>query len=207
MTDTDPKKDFRYTLGDIELEGYQITPQTRWLNQRWPSWLRMQRLPDEMNCVFSMSEDTNRLWLALPTGDVELPDLAWIVKYPDGHMGFVDALAFDEAIKVVPIPAPVVHPPADGIVDGASVAVLKPVPSVENVVGDITEMRNEMMSTIKLLQEGTEQGEGLPPKAEEALDYLIHAMSKRTKWCNCAPGMCDGEDMAGCRLNSPLVKT
>jgi len=228
---TDPKKDYRYTLGDLQVEGYQITPNSRYVSQDWPAWLKTQRLPDEPNCLFAMSEDPTRMWLSLPTGDVELPALAWVVKYADGHLGIVDALDFDNYVKVVPIPAKIHEPPADGMPDeshlaaiypqhvkdgmtvedykrpAAEVTPLKPVASAENVGGDVTEMRNEMMSAIRLLQEGNEQGEtGLPPKGEEALDYLIHAMARRTRWCNCPPGQCSGADEAGCRLNSPLVK-
>lgn len=192
MTETAP--DYRYTLGDIEVVGYQITPLTRFQEQLWPEWLKMQRLPDEPNRVFSLSGKPDRLWLSLPTGDVELPSLAWIVMHPDGHYGVVEAMDFEQYSKVVPNPEPVVHPPADGI--GGNVTAL-PVAAVENAVGDITEMGNEMMSAIKLLQEG---------KSEEAVDYLIHALAKRTRWCNCPPGQCAGEGLAGCRVNSPLVK-
>ena len=202
MTD-DAEKDYRYTLGDIELEGYQITPLTAFQDQLWPEWLKMQRLPDEPNRVFRDSGNPNTLWLSLPTGEVELPALAWIVKYPDGHYGIVDALDFEEYSKVVPNPPPVVHPAAD-----AGVTAL-PVAAVENVVGDVTEMGNEMMSAIKLLQEAnveTDEMHGLPEKAVEALDYLISALGKRTRWCNCPPGQCAGNNEAGCRINSPLAK-
>ena len=231
MTDTDPAKDYRYTLGDIELEGYQITPATRYRSQDWPPWLKPQRLPDDQNSVFSNSDSPNRLWLNLPTGEVELPQLAWIVKYPDGHLGIIDALEFENASKVVPIPAKVFTPPADGMPDESHLAeiypqhvkegltaedykrsdtpALAPVASIENIGGDVTEMRNEMMSAIRLLQEANEvDGDPeLPPKAVEALDYLIHAMAKRTRWCTCPPGICSNKDEAGCRINSPLVKS
>ncbi len=197
----DAEKDYRYTLGDIELEGYQITPLTRFQEQLWPDWLKMKRLDDELNRVFTISDKPSVLWLSLPTGDAELPELAWIVKYADGHYGIVDALDFEEYSKVVPNPPPVIHAPADGGVAPLSAA------TVENVVGDVTEMGNEMMSAIKLLQAVNEDGQdSLPPKAEEALDYLIHALGRRTKWCNCPPGQCAGNNEAGCRINSPLAK-
>ena len=231
----DPTKDYRYTLGDIEIEGYQITPASRYRDQEWPPWLKPQRLPDDMNSVFSHSDNPNRLWLNLPTGEVELPQLAWIVKYKDGHLGIIEALEFEEAKKVVPIPPKVITPPADGMPDeshlagiypqhvkegktaadyrrpaaGEAAAVpIRPVMSAENLGGDVTEMRNEMMSAIKLLQEvGDDGGDDLlQPKAVEALDYLIHAMTKRTRWCTCSPGICLQADEAGCRINSPLVK-
>ena len=109
-------------------------------------------------------------------------------------------------MKVLAIPPPTITPPADGIPDGANVTALAPVKALDELVGDSKEMRNEMLSAITMLQEAYEQADGLPPRAEEALDYLINAMAKRTKWCNCPPGQCAGEDQAGCRLNSPLVK-
>lgn len=198
MTEIDATKDFRYRLGDIEIEGYQLTPKTLWLTQHWPEWLKMQRLPDETNRLYRTADNPQSLTLSLPTGDVEVPPLGWIVKHSDGHMGIMDPLDMELYEKVVPIPPPVVHPPADGIADGATVTPIAPNAALDNVVGDINEMRNEMMSAIKLLQEGDHEG---------ALDYLIMSMSKRTKWCDCPPGICSQADEAGCRINSPLVKT
>lgn len=198
----DPKMDFRYTLGDIEIEGYQITPASRWQQQLWPDWLRTQRLTDDTNCVFSMADNPDRLWLSLPSGDVELPPLAWVVRYSEGKLGYIEALEMENYVKVVPLPLPVVHPPADAVAP-----VLAVVPAVENVVGDITEMRNEMLSAIKLLQEvGEDGGDDLSGKALEALDYLKARMAARTKWCNCPPGQCEQpDDLDGCREKSPLL--
>ena len=195
----EPEQDYRYTMGDLEFEGYQITPLTRFQDQLWPDWLSMQRLADETNALYRSSEEINVLILALPTGDVELPDLAWVARYKDGHFGLIDALDMEQAVKVVPIPPPVVMPSADGIPDAAGQLAAVPNRTAENVAGDITEMRAEMMSAIKLLKEGSEE------KAVEALDYLILCVSKRTRWCNCPPGQCSQEDDAGCRLHSPLV--
>lgn len=210
---TDAARDFRYTLGDVEIEAYQITPASRWQDELWPDWLTKQRLTDDKNCVYTNADNPDVLWLALPGGDVELPYLAWVVKHASGKLGYIEALEMEEYTKVVPIPPPVVHAPADGIPDLASVTVLKPVAteeSLKNISGDVTELRNEMLSAIKMLQDGwNEPGETLPPAAEEALNYLKKCMAARTIWCNCSPGQCAGDDgdvdIASCRKNSPLV--
>lgn len=232
MTDADGKRDFRYTLGDRTIEAYQITPATRFNDKEWPDWLRRQRLPDEPNTVYINTDDPNRLWLTLPTGDVQLPELAWIVKEKGfEELTFIEAEDMETYTKVVPIMPRDYGPPADGMPDEshlvdlypqhvpegktkdnyrrkpADVVPPLPVASVQNISGDVTEMRNEMLSAIKLLKQAEEQADnGLPPAGEEALDYLIAAMAKRTRWCDCPPGVCNQEDDAGCRINSPLVK-
>ena len=240
---TDPKRDFRYTLGDLQVEAYQITPATQHSDQDWPDWLKRQRLPDDINSIFSMVENPSRLLLNLPTGEVELPPLAWIVQYNDGHLGIVDALDFEEYTKVVPVPDKVYDPPADGMPDESHMAEifpqhikegktiddyrrpaqeevsavqLQPEPGAVTVLpSDAAELQSEMMQAIRLLQEGNDpvdrtadgRDEAIIDSHEKALDYLIHSMVKRTKWCTCPPGMCTNEDEAGCRINSPLVKS
>jgi hypothetical protein len=198
--DTDPKMDFRYKMGDTQIEGYQITPASRWQQKLWPDWLVMQRLPDETNAMYSAGDGSDDLLIALPGGDAVIPPLAWVIKAVDGTLSVVDAMDMEAWVKVVPVPDPVVHPPADGVPNAAPAVALKPVPTLENVAGDTTEMRAEMMATIVLLQHD---------EAGQALEYLKGRMAARTLWCKCAPGECEDEgavehDM-GCRLHSPLV--
>ncbi len=212
---TDPARDFRYTKGDLEIEAYQITPASRWQDEQWPDWIKKQRLADDINCVYTNADNPEVLWMSLPEGDVQLPYLAWVVKHASGDLGFKEALEMETWVKVVPIPPPTVHPPADGIPDVAAVTVLKPVlteESLKNISGDVTELRNEMLSAIKMLQDVWDgPGETLQPVAEEALNYLKKCMSARTLWCTCAPGQCaysdenSDMDVASCRQNSPLV--
>lgn len=236
---TDPKRDFRYTCGDIELEGYQITPATQHSDQDWPDWLKRQRLPDDINSVFIDVENPRVLWLNLPTGEVQLPPLAWIVKHKDGHLGIVDALDFEAYTKVVPIPPKVQPPAADGMPDeshmaaafpqhitegktiedyrhpaqGASISLTEVPGAIVVSPSDVTELQSEMMQAIRLLQRGARDDEIDLPSEDidrciitEALDHLIHSMAKRTEWCTCPPGICSGADLAGCRINSPLVR-
>lgn len=213
---TEPERDFRYTLGDVEIEAYQITPRSRWQDQLWPDWLKKKRLNDDKNCVFTLSDNPDVLWLALPDGDVELPYLAWVVKHANGNLGYMEAMLMEAYTKVVPVPTPVVHAPADGIPDLASVTALKPVvneESLKNISGDTTELRNEMLSAIKMLQEADADPDAhIPEKVDEALTYLKACMAARTIWCKCPPSLCARKaeegadiDIASCRQNSPLV--
>ncbi len=191
----DPKADFRYTKGDIEIEGYQITPASRWQQQLWPDWLKMQRLTDDVNVVYTDSSKPDKLWFVNEAGEqIELPYLAWFCKHSDGSIGIIDALEMEEYVKVVPIPPPVVHPEAGAA--PPALAVVPALKSVDEVIGDGLEMRNEMLSAIKLLHEGT---------PEEALSYLKARVAARTKWCDCTPGQCSNAEEAGCREHSLLL--
>ncbi len=197
------KMDFRYKMGDTQIEGYQITPATRFQPEQWPTWLVMQRLPDETNALYTAGDGTENLILSLPGGDFVLPPLAWVVKAADGTLSIVEAMDMEAWVKVVPIPEPIVTPPADGLEDGTSQKLLRPVPTLENISGDTTEMRAEMMSTIVMLQSD---------EHEAALKYLKKCMAARTLWCTCSPGECRGDDptaasldKASCRQHSPLV--
>jgi len=162
----------------------------------------MQRAADEANCVFSFSENPDQLWINLgDSGEYPIPPYSWIIRHANGEMSVSDAQAFESFTKVVPLPAPVIHPPADGVPDKPKLESVKaPAPTTENIAGDITEMRNEMLSAIKMLQEDD------PESVQAALDYLKSAVSMRTRWCNCIPGKCQGGGEAGCRESSPLLK-
>ena len=205
----EPHMDFRYKMGDTEIEGYQITPASRWQQELWPPWLVMQRLPDETNALYSAGDGSDNLIMALPGGDFVLSPLEWVTKAVDGTLSIVEAMDMEAWVKVVPIPEPVVHAPADGIPDAQNVVALKPVvneESLKNISGDVTELRNEMMEAIKILQESDD-----PTGAGLARDYLKKCMAARTLWCTCAPGQCDYADesadfdVTNCRQNSPLV--
>lgn len=223
----DAKMDFRYIGPDGELEGYQMTRKHFLQDQLWPSWLKMQRTTAETNCIFRVGV---AIWLSSPAGEQVIPEAAWIVKDGAGNLSLVAALEFETYAKVVPIPPKIITPPADGSeedfilanrgqleaaginVDEAlntaanrkeapQLSVVGPPAAAEealaSISGDTNEMCDEMMAAIRLLQEGA---------ADEALNYLIKVMAGRTEWCNCPPGQCAGEGLAGCRVNSPLVK-
>ena len=189
---SDPKMDFRYTNGEVEIEGYQITPASRWQDQKWPEWLKMQRLPDEMNALFSMSEDPNRLWIKLPNGDVELPELAWVVRYADGHLGYIEALEMEEWTKVVPIPPPVVHPEA-GEVPANVLEFARPTLTAE-AEGPL---REALLRALTFLQSDD---------AAEAQEVLKDTLGGLVGWCKCSPGKCEELDQLSCRQHSPLIK-
>lgn len=229
MTDADPKMDFRYTKGDLEIEAYQITPATRWQDEQWPDWIKKQRLADDINCVYTNADRPEVLWLALPDGEVQLPYLAWCVKYADGHLGFIDALEMENFAKVVPNVETPIAPAADGLADEARLAEAFPhlmtkgktvddyrrpaaplaavaaaaPQAVADVSGDVVKLCSEMMLGIKMLQSNC--------TVEDALTYLKKCMAARTVWCHCAPDQCSREhedkdaDLASCRKNSPLV--
>jgi len=232
---TEPDKDFRYTIGDSEFEAFQLTPHNRWQDKDWPPWVTKQRLPEEPNTIYTNAENPSLVTLTLPVGEIEIPELGWVAKYPDGTLGVIDPFEMEKAVKVVPNVPKVSAPPADGMPDESHLMDIYPQhvkegenykrPAVElspaaklaaaaelpgSIVvtnNDVTEMRNEMVSAIKILQESEADGENLLTSgAVKALEYLIAAVSKRTRWCNCSPGNCEGEDDIGCRVNSPLVK-
>jgi len=213
MNDTtvDPAKDFRYEAPDgIVIEAYQITPKTRWRDQEWPPWLKKQRLDTDTNCVFTMADKPDDLWLALAGGDIEIPYLAWVAKRGDGSYYTIEAIEMEEYTKVVPLPPPVFHPPADAT---PGVVVELPTKAAQehltNIAADTTEMRGEMMGAIKLLQEV--DPEDMPAPAASALEFLKRSMAARTRWCDCSPGQCEGgpdgtqPDIGSCRQHSPLV--
>ena len=203
MSEDPAAQDFRYEAPDgTVIEAYQITPATRWQDQKWPPWLKKQRLDSDTDCVFTMSDKPDVLWLSTPGGEIELPYLAWVVKRTNGSLGFLAALEMEEYIKVVPLLPPPVHAAAD-----ESVVVPLPTKAAQehltNIAADTTEMRGEMMSAIRMLQDG------MPT---EALIFLKRSMAARTLWCNCSPGQCEGGanesdcEVMNCRQHSPLVK-
>jgi hypothetical protein len=231
MTNVDPKMDFRWQdSAGVELEAYQVTLAARWDSEHWPPWLQTQKAVEEINKVYTDAAHPKSLFIYLESGRYEIERDAYII-HDGGTLRVMDSERFETHYdKVVPIPPKEINPESlpnfeltHKMEDGKLVPLTpeeieakqlaqppKPeVPAIPLAPGtdsDVSEMRNEMMSAIRLLKKcAEEEGDGLPPSAEEALDYLIHSMSKRTRWCNCPPGQCSQEDEAGCRLNSPLV--
>ena len=213
-------KDFRYEKGGTEIEAFQMTPANRYAQKEWPAW---------MDSRWLMTIDGEE-WLERGGEEQAIPPLGWICNNPDGTITIRGAMEMEEWAKVVPVEVKEVTPAADGMPDESHLAkafpqhmaqgktvedythkpgeAAAPIPvaTPENVLGDTNELRNEMMSAIKMLHEAHELSEtGLPPKGEEALDYLKKALAKRTKWCNCIPGDCYDENDHGCRQSSPLL--
>lgn len=233
MANVEPKMDFRWRdSAGVELEAFQVTLASRWAAADWPPWLQTQSVAMEVNKVYTDASNPKALFINLDSGRYEVERDAYIV-HESGVLRVMNCAGFESHFtKVVPIPPKVEHEEAlpdfeltHKYVDGKLVPltpeeieakqlakpptlhVQQPGPVLApGAASDVNEMRNEMMSAIKLLKEGNEEGEdGLPPAGEKALDYLILSMAKRTRWCNCPPGQCAQEDEAGCRLHSPLV--
>jgi hypothetical protein len=173
---TDPSKDFRYTIGDQTVEGYQITEVSRFQEKLWPDWLNSNQF---------MTIDGHP-WITLNgEEEVPIPDLAWVVKDANGIMSLVDALDYENYVKVVPEPEYV-----------PSLIAVPTEIHTQAVVPD-KELLLEVKVAFEMLQMGN---------AEEALKALQATLSSRADWCECAPGQCEKLDMWGCREKSPLVK-
>lgn len=228
MTDRDAAlMDFRWRNTDgSEIEAFKVTRRARWDTESWPPWLQTQKAVGETNRVYTDASAPQSLFIALDSGEYEIEHDAYII-YESGVLTVQNGEVFERQFdKVVPVPPEVIHPEAlpdfettHKVEDGKLVPLTpeeveakqlaKPpkseppaLPLAPGADSDVTEMRNEMMSAIKLLKGGEEE---LPPSGEAALDYLILSVSKRTRWCDCPPGQCAQEDEAGCRLHSPLV--
>ena len=174
----DPAKDFRYTIGDKTIEGYQITEASRYQDKLWPEWLDSRDFisVDGQNCIKIAGEK-------LP-----LPDLSWIVRDATGHMSIVDALEFENYVKVVPLVAERFNEiPAD--IPSAGMTM----PATDD--GLLLDCK-VVFGMLKI---------GSPEASQEALKHLTTMLSSRTKWCTCAPGQCQKLDVWGCREKSPLV--
>ena len=193
--------DFRYVYDATgrEVEAFQITPKSRWDNAHWPEWMQMQKRPGDLNAVFSFSDNPDVLWISLPTGEQLIDPLGWIVL--DGEMRIWEALAFDEThSKVVPVPdLPAPLPAADGVPDEVSVLSVVPLTTKPAESEEVAEYRAAIFEAIKMIEVDTEGS------ALAALNHLKGGMSKRTEWCDCMPGQCDGRDIWGCRQKSPLL--
>ena len=174
----DPSKDFRYKIGEVEVEGYQITESSRYQDKLWPDWL---------NSKDFMTVD-GAPWITLQGKELRIPPLAWIVRDASGNRSIVEALDFENYVKVVPNVPPSVQLAAvpDLPVEG---------PVIHSVHDD--ELLLDVKVAFELLQLS---------QYDEALKVLRVALSSRAQWCNCSPGQCEKLDPWSCRDKSPLVK-
>ena len=118
---TDPAKDFRYTIGDVTVEAYQITESSRFAQKLWPEWLDSR----------SFLTIDGAAWFVLDGKEVEIPALAWIVRQPSGQLSFVDALDFENYAKVVP------H--VLEVFDDASAAAVPAAPVDDDLLAEVRE--------------------------------------------------------------------
>ena len=88
---TDAKMDFRYTKDGVEVEGYQITDESRYQDKLWPSWLS--------SSDFLTVDGLH--WIKLGVEEFPIPKFGWIVQHSDGHKTIVPALEFETYVKVV----------------------------------------------------------------------------------------------------------
>ncbi len=174
-------QDFRYTIGDETIEGYQITESSRYQEKLWPEWLDSR--------AFLTIDGQN--WITINGEELPIPDLAWLVKHGDGRMSIVDAFEFENYVKVVPNPPPVqLEAVAVGDLDVRPGAIVYQ-PSIND------EILPEVKGVFEMLQMGSH---------DEALKALQTMLSARVNWCSCSPGQCEKLEPWGCREQSPLVK-
>jgi hypothetical protein len=120
--------------------------------------------------------------------EVPIPDLAWVVKNADGIMSLVDALDYENYVKVVPNVVPIIAAPSTEI-------DLRP--------GQISYASpdDDLLLEVKVAFEMLQMG-----NSDEALKALQATLSSRAEWCVCSPNQCEKLDPWGCREKSPLVK-
>ena len=179
----DPASDFRYTIGDKTIEGYQITEASRYQDKLWPEWL------DSRDFITVDGQN----WIKMAGEELPLPDLSWIVRDATGHMSIVDALEFENYVKVVPyVPETFDEPP-----------VAPPIAGIAGIVAPATD--DGLLLDCKVIFGMLKIGS--PEASQEALKHMTTMLSSRTSWCNCAPGLCEELDVWGCREQSPLVSS
>ncbi len=180
---TDPASDFRYTIGDKTIEGYQITEASRYQDKLWPEWLHS-------GDFLTIDGAT---YIDMAGEEVPIPDLAWLVRDATGAMSVVDALEFENYVKVVPHVPETFDEPI--LVPGATV----PYAEMAAPIADDT-LLIDCKVVFAMLKIGS------PEACQEALNHMTTMLSSKTSWCNCAPGQCEKLDVWGCREQSPLVK-
>ena len=202
-------KDFRYTMPDgSEIEAFQVTEKTRYLEADWPEW---------MDSRYFMTIDSEE-WLNVNDVETRIPEYGWVVNR-GGQITAVDFTVMEKADKVVKEEKPY-HPPAEvdeekflaaaAKITGKSVEELRmeevtmpppePISNVTEITGqfrnkDYDELLDEVWEALKISN-----------ATDEALHRKLRTiLAKRTEWCNCPPGMCEGGEIRGCRANSPLA--
>jgi len=211
------KSDFRYADEDFVVEAYQISKRSRFHEKEWPKWLQMQKSPTQVNRVYSEASHPNDLILMM-AGGVEQPlgDTDWLVMYPNGELTVVPERDFRGFNKVVPIPENPVIPESlpefeqqfevvDGKLTKRSVPlriVDAPAVLTESTYSapDCIEVEELKEAICKAIEMGRKNG------GSSAVDYLISIVAPKIRWCNCAPGLCDGGPIISCRKKSPIVK-
>jgi len=197
------KADFRYVSVDddgskFEIEAYQISQRSRYQNQEWPPWLKMQKRPDDMNAVFCDSSSPDNLTLALPGGERLLSTNNWVVQFKNGDLSVITDGDFQNFSKVLPVPEAPFIPPADHPdMEDPRIKEVPILAAVPDIAPDVEELENAVCAALQKLAS---------EDAEAAQLILAQAMSERVTWCDCAPGSCAEGPVLSCRRNSPLVK-
>lgn len=229
--------DFRYTLGDEEVEAFQMTEDMRFQEKQWPEW---------MHSSYLMTID-NQNWLNINDVETEIPNLGWIVRHADGRIEAVDYFVMEKASKVVPDAPPERDEPSevdeDKLVQLAAKLAGMTVPEFEaaqaekeakrpkptlaavpDIDAEIASLSKDVLPTAAVSQERYEHHiESLSPSLHQsrlayellkagdypaAMDALGGALTERTEWCSCGPGQCDGmSERWACRVNSPLASS
>ena len=216
--------DFRYTLGDEEIEAFQMTEDMRFQEKNWPEWMQSSYL---------MTID-GVSWLNINDVENEIPSYGWIIRRSNGHIHAVEYSVMEKAAKVVPDEEPVRDKPSE--VDEGQLVVLaaklagmtvpefeaaqaekeakrpKPAPApvqltavptpsngsdVEHHIESLSPALRQSRLAYELLKAGDH---------DAAMETLGTALVERTEWCGCGPGQCDGTaERWACRVNSPLA--
>ncbi len=210
--------DFRYRLGDGEVEAFQMVPGMRYRQKDWPEW---------MSAHHFMTVDGVE-WLNVDNRETMVPEFDWIVRRPDGAIVVESWAVMEGAEKVVPDEPVVIHPETkvadeEALLQLASKLTGKTVEELQakpvaaphlEVVADpvvpspnlvdgktinINSMQPDLLATRKAY-------EAMKSDYEVGFAQLTAVLSDCTEWCSCSPGHCAGrEDEWECRERSPLV--
>lgn len=224
--------DFRYKMPDGTIvEAFQLTPATRYQEDKWPEW---------MNSKMLLTQD-NQEWLKINDDETRIPKFGWIVK-AGGQIravGYEEMEQADKVVKEIPVAHPAAEVDEDALLElgakltGKTVEELReeqlrkgrtprqPPPVVETeqpdpyedlqASGGLPEAQalNRLTAVppdnfiMELCDAYEDLANELPEKARVKFRNIL---SQRVAWCNCAPGQCAGLDPLICRQESPLAK-
>ena len=220
--------DFRYNLGDEEVEAFQMTEDMRFQEKLWPEWMHSNYLMT----IEGVS------WLNINDVETEIPKYGWIVRKASGTITAVDYSVMEAAEKLVIEvieQAPAAEVNEDNLVALAAKLAGLTVPEFEAQQAEKEAKRPKPAPALAVVPEVIqhpdagnlvladigERVESLSPALRQSrlayellkagdhaagLETLGAALVDRTEWCSCGPGQCEGtSERWACRVNSPLA--